>query len=1176
MRILSLILFLILVNGLPAMENGDLFSRAEIIPSLTGAVPAQVSFSGSAPTPAAFIKAFSKKYHIGNNSSFKVAAVERDELGMEHRRLDQYYQGIRIADIQYILHIKQGRVLSANGKALAGIHIATRPRISREEALRRALRVIGADSYMWEDKNEEAWLKKLSGNRDESYRPKGELLLTSGIREPRAENLRLVYRFDIYARRPMSRHWVDIDALTGEWVNSISRIHTADLTGYGNTPYYGQVAVTISDSTFPSPQLSYWHPDTFAAYDAVDSSWWCADTSLGLTGGYDNAWYQVLDTDPIQLNGSQPLLTFYQRYAVESPGGEPDGYDGWDGMNVRISTDDGESWRVLRNPDPAYTASSLYSFGFQHGEGTGIPGWAAENRNWHAVNFDLSAYAGQTVRLRFAFASDPAASTADMDNDWFGWQVDNITVTAGQDTLFRNSGSKRGMSARQQETIIAGNYRLRQQARGGVFTFDMKNSTAYASAVDFVSDDTLFTSKREEAGISAHYGIEHTYDYFRDVHNRNSYDNQGSPLISYVHYDTDYFNAFWNGRFMTYGDGNGDATPLTTVDICAHELTHGVTGSSAGLIYQYEPGALNESFSDIFGTAVEFYTLGAGANWLIGEDVGTFRSMSHPRQYGDPETYKGQNWYTGSGDNGGVHTNSAIQNKWFYLLSEGGSGSDDNGRAYLVNGIGIEKAAKIAYRNLTVYLQPSSHYYDARLGSISAARDLYGDDSAEYAAVIEAWNAVGVYYPLTGSQLTVSPDTLHLRAEWQVSADTGYVSITNPGLDTLTVTRVYLGNNAFQLTGADSLPRKLAYPDTLHLRIVFEAQGIGEVFDTLYVEYRDSLAGIKKQPLRGTAFEIKGGQAGQVYGLTKSATFFTIDTSGTGHVVGESGFETLYGLAVHPQTRQLYSLHPLTYSTELVRIDAETGESFVTRTVDYNQIYTFTFDPDDGAIYSLSYYTRHLLKIDARTGTYEEVGRTAVSKSLGMAMHPFSGRLYAVDASSILYEINKKTGASTMVDTIDVPDIRDLAFDADGRLLALGGAHDGSGQLYRINTATGKARLIGDTQQTGVIGLAVYGSTLTVLDRDRDKIPSVFALARNEPNPFNPSTLIRYHLARNGRVRLTVYDINGKKIETLVDGFQKAGEYKVRFNARQLASGLYFYRLENGGNSIVRRMLLIR
>ena len=99
-----------------------------------------------------------------------------------------------------------------------------------------------------------------------------------------------------------------------------------------------------------------------------------ADTSLGTNGGYGNSWYQVLDTDPITLSETGLQLTFYHRYSVEAPGGAPSGYNGWDGMNVRISTDNGATWIVLTNPTPEYTSSSLYSFGFEHHEGANIPG----------------------------------------------------------------------------------------------------------------------------------------------------------------------------------------------------------------------------------------------------------------------------------------------------------------------------------------------------------------------------------------------------------------------------------------------------------------------------------------------------------------------------------------------------------------------------------------------------------------------------------------------------------------------------------------------------------------------------------------------------------------------------------------------------------------------------------
>jgi len=135
----------------------------------------------------------------------------------------------------------------------------------------------------------------------------------------------------------------------------------------------------------------------------------------------------------------------------------------------------------------------------------------------------------------------------------------------------------------------------------------------------------------------------------------------------------------------------------------------------------------------------------------MGEDLGktsgkdlAIRSMSNPNEFKNPDTYKGDYWYTSSGDHGGVHTNSGVLNHWFYLLSVGGSGTNDLGWNYSVTGIGIEKAAKITYRNETVYLTSSSKYEDAKNGAIQAAVDLYGDGSAEVKATKDAWYAVGL------------------------------------------------------------------------------------------------------------------------------------------------------------------------------------------------------------------------------------------------------------------------------------------------------------------------------------------------------------------------------------------------------------------------------------------------
>lgn len=295
------------------------------------------------------------------------------------------------------------------------------------------------------------------------------------------------------------------------------------------------------------------------------------------------------------------------------------------------------------------------------------------------------------------------------------------------------------------------NYRLRENSRGnGIYTLNLKKGTNYSLAVDFLDSNNYWNNvnaNKDEVATDAHWGAEMTYDYYFNIHNRKSYDNNNARIYSYVHYSNNYDNAFWNGVSMTYGDGN-TFKPLTSIDVCGHEVSHAVTTNSANLIYSYESGALNESFSDIFGNSIERYARPAQYSWIIGEDITTsgtgLRNMQNPKIKNHPRCYKSTNWYSGAGDNGGVHTNSGVQNWWYYLITEGDTGKNDLLNYYSVDSLGIAKAEKIAYRNLTVYLTSSSKYADARFYSIRAAVDLYGNCSKEVIAVTNAWYACNV------------------------------------------------------------------------------------------------------------------------------------------------------------------------------------------------------------------------------------------------------------------------------------------------------------------------------------------------------------------------------------------------------------------------------------------------
>ena len=305
-----------------------------------------------------------------------------------------------------------------------------------------------------------------------------------------------------------------------------------------------------------------------------------------------------------------------------------------------------------------------------------------------------------------------------------------------------------------------GVYILNDNTRGdGIKTLNCNNGTDYGAATDFSDDNNSWNNvnaQLDEYATDAQFATAATYDYFLNVHSRNSINGAGYQLWSYIHFNLiDYgygtnVNAFWNGDWMTYGDGDvaNGITPLTTIDISAHEITHGLTSNTSNLNYQDESGALNEGFSDIFGAAVEFYAAPAYSDWSLGEDIGTtFRSLEFPKDYNNPNTYQGEFWVTGSEDYGGVHSNCGPIAYWYFLVSQGGSGTNDLGNPYTVVGIGRDKAEQIAFKLQTVYLTSNSNYNDAWFYAMQSAADIYGACSPEVKTVGDAFYAIGVADP---------------------------------------------------------------------------------------------------------------------------------------------------------------------------------------------------------------------------------------------------------------------------------------------------------------------------------------------------------------------------------------------------------------------------------------------
>ncbi|MFF1453410.1 M4 family metallopeptidase [Streptomyces sp. NPDC058274] len=309
-------------------------------------------------------------------------------------------------------------------------------------------------------------------------------------------------------------------------------------------------------------------------------------------------------------------------------------------------------------------------------------------------------------------------------------------------------------------TLSGSNYTLTDGARGGHKTYNLNHATSGTGTLFSQTTDTWgngTTSNAATAGADAHYGAATTWDFYKNTFNRSGIKNNGVGAYSRVHYGNAYVNAFWDDSCfcMTYGDGTGNADPLTSLDVAGHEMSHGVTSNTAGLNYSGESGGLNEATSDIFGTGVEFYANNSSdvGDYLIGEKI-DINGDGTPLRYQDKPSKDGaskDSWYSGIGSID-VHYSSGPANHFFYLLSEGSGAKVINGVSYNsptsdglpVTGIGRDKALQIWYRALTTKFTSTTNYAAARTGTLAAAGELYGTTGAEYKAVQDAWAAVAV------------------------------------------------------------------------------------------------------------------------------------------------------------------------------------------------------------------------------------------------------------------------------------------------------------------------------------------------------------------------------------------------------------------------------------------------
>jgi Zn-dependent metalloprotease len=496
----------------------------------------------------------------------------------------------------------------------------------------------------------------------------------------------------------------------------------------------------------------------------------------------------------------------------------------WEGEAIVHLRPDGELSTVTDNLKEAIAVSTEPNFSDKDAVKMAKRLFNGSNASTEEPKVDLWIYRGDkrdhlAYRVEIPNADDPENPSA---------PVYFIDAQTGE-KIFEYNNLQTGTGT----SLYSGTINIQTSSSGSTYymedltrkmgTFDMRNTgnTMFGTGGTQYrytgTDDVWGNVTTEKAGVDAHYGAAMTFDYYKNVHGRNGIDGNQGPgttaagassttnlVSSRVHFGKSYNNAFWYQNKMTYGDGDGTSfSPLVTLDIAGHEMTHGVTQFSANLTYSNESGALNESMSDVFGAMVELYARGGNITadtWKIGEQSYTpstsgdaLRYMDNPHLAGnggytaddDPDHYAER--YTGTSDSGGVHTNSGIGNKAFYLVVMGGT---HHRSGVTVTGIGVDPAAKIWYRALTVYMTSGTDFAGARTATLNAASDLFGGTtSTQYDTVATAWCAVGVGSCPGGATPTPTPtggDELLINGGFEGSASpwvgsgTGYFYV-NPG-----------------------------------------------------------------------------------------------------------------------------------------------------------------------------------------------------------------------------------------------------------------------------------------------------------------------------------------------------------------------------------------------------------
>lgn len=694
--------------------------------------------------------------------------------------------------------------------------------------------------------------------------------------------------------------------------------------------------------------------------------------------------------------------------------------------------------------------------------------------------------------------------------------------------------------------------------KGVIYVFDARNGEG-EQLYYVVSNNPNSWPDRSSVSASANGAL--VYDYYNQVHGRNAIDGAGSTMNIAINFKQDFNNAFWNGQFMVFGNGDGNrfGQLAAALDVTAHEMSHGVVERTANLVYENQPGALNESFADVFGVLFEFWVEGNGGDWLIGEDVTTpgtpgdaLRDMANPASnlvaFSKQPTKMSefQNLpNTEEGDNGGVHINSGIPNRAFYLFATNS---------------GLEAAEKVYYRALSTYLTRNAQFIDCRLAVIKAAEDLYGVGSAQATAAGQAFDGVEIF-----SGESTPPPPVQPPVE-----GTEYLAVIDAGSGQLYRTSTS-GQQITQISNTGLRSRTSVSDDG------------GDIF------YVDTNGNIHLLASDGSSDQT----------ITGSGGFNNIAISPNGRWLAVTSTFLEAVIYVADLASPSPSLAPVQLYTPTSAQGEETGNILYPDRIDWssdNAVLMY----DAFNIYvnasgdTTSYWDINLLRAaDGKINRLFPPQRPGVnignavfaSNTDNIIAFDFFDETGAVKAIAV----NLNTGEQGVI-TNNGSSLSSPSFSRDDQRVYYHYIENNSASVWYADLLPDG--LTGNGNDAQILNGGVYPVSFTVGQRptgveSHDPVlPAAFALEQNYPNPFNPETAIRYSLPEAGNVALAVFDVNGRRVATLESGMKPAGAHAVRWNGlddagKRVTSGIYFYRLTataaNGGvQTMTKKMTILK